>query len=381
VRAVKIAHVANFYGPRSGGLRTAMHALGRGYLEAGHDVVLIVPGEHDAVEDTPFGRRVSVAAPEIPRLGGYRVITDPGRVVHLLEREAPDRLEVSDRLTLRGLGWWARACGVRSVVWSHEHLFGVLRRFVPPIVPRQKIADALNRNSASAYDTVVCTTQFALQEFLRVRASNVVQVPLGVDLDMFRPSLRSRQLRDDLTRGARTLLVHCSRLSPEKEPGRAVEPLRGLVNAHGLDARLVVIGDGPERPSLQREAADLPVDFLGFESDRARVAQTLAVADVVIAPGPLETFGLAALEALGCGTPVVVSASGALAEIVVGDEGAVVEDTPAAFAAGVLDVLQVPEAVRRSAARARAEQFPWANAVRQMLSLHAGGGLADRPAA
>ena len=186
VRAVKIAHVANFYGPRSGGLRTAMHALGRGYLDAGHNVVLIVPGEHDAVEDTPFGRRVSVAAPEIPRLGGYRVITDPARVVHALEQEAPDRLEVSDRLTLRGLGWWARARGVRSVVWSHEHLFGVLRRFVPPIVPRQKIADALNRNSASAYDTVVCTTQFALQEFRRVRAGNVIQVPLGVDLDAFR---------------------------------------------------------------------------------------------------------------------------------------------------------------------------------------------------
>ena len=52
---MRIAHVANFYGPTSGGLRTAMHQLGHGYRERGHDFVMVVPGPEDADEETPAG--------------------------------------------------------------------------------------------------------------------------------------------------------------------------------------------------------------------------------------------------------------------------------------------------------------------------------------
>jgi alpha-1,6-mannosyltransferase len=50
---MRVAHLANFYGPTSGGLRTAMHAIGAGYLARGHEVLLVVPGERDATEETP----------------------------------------------------------------------------------------------------------------------------------------------------------------------------------------------------------------------------------------------------------------------------------------------------------------------------------------
>ena len=75
----------------------------------------------------------------------------------------------------------------------------------------------------------------------------------------------------------------------------------------------MVAGDGPLRPRLERRAAraGLPVTFAGFLSGRADLAALLASADVALAPGPAETFGLAALEALACGTPVVVSAESA----------------------------------------------------------------------
>ncbi len=61
--------------------------------------------------------------------------------------------------------------------------------------------------------------------------------------------------------------------------------------------------------------------FAGFLPDRSDLAALLASADVAIAPGPAETFGLAGLEALACGTPVVVSAESALPEVV-GEAGA-----------------------------------------------------------
>jgi glycosyltransferase involved in cell wall biosynthesis len=85
------------------------------------------------------------------------------------------------------------------------------------------------------------------------------------------------------------------------------------------------------------------------------------------APGPAETFGLAALEALACGTPVVVSAESALPEVV-GEAGASVAGED--LAAGVRAVLARPERSRRAAARARAEQYDWGTATRGFLAAH-----------
>jgi alpha-1,6-mannosyltransferase len=116
------------------------------------------------------------------------------------------------------------------------------------------------------------------------------------------------------------------------------------------------------------------VTFLGFVADRRDVARLLASADVSLAPGPHETFGLAALESLASGTPVVVSASSALGEIVRPGCGAAVADHAPAFAGAVTDLLSSPEGVRRAAARCRAEEFAWPAAVRGMLDVLGAGG-------
>ncbi|MGW9036017.1 glycosyltransferase, partial [Streptomyces sp. NPDC055721] len=127
----------------------------------------------------------------------------------------------------------------------------------------------------------------------------------------------------------------------------------------------------PLRGALERRARErrLPVRFLGHVADREALADLQAAADVCLAPGPAETFGLSALEALACGTPVVVSASSALPEVV-GAAGAVAADTPEAFAEAVRGVLAVPEAVRRAGARARAEGFTWDRSVAAFLQAH-----------
>jgi alpha-1,6-mannosyltransferase len=359
---VRIVHVANAYTPLSGGIRTTVHALGRGYRAAGHEFVLVVPGPRADDEDLPWGRRMTLVAPRVPGSGGYRVLADLRTVRAVLDALQPDRLEVSDRLTLRGLGRWASAAGVPSTVIAHERLDGVLRAF-SPLGARgaQLVADRHNATTARRFDRVVTTTRFAAQEFTRIGIPTD-HVPLGVDLEQFRPATHP------LTGGV-PLLVLCSRLSREKRPDLAIEALR-VLHRGGFPARLVIAGSGPLTASLRWRARRLPVELVGHLADRSSVADLLGAADVVLAPGPVETFGLAALEALACGTPVVSASTSAVAELVEGGAGRSARPEPHALAAAVAELLAVPAARRRKAARARAELFPWSRTTDTMLALH-----------
>ncbi|AXL87534.1 glycosyl transferase [Streptomyces sp. CB09001] len=368
--ALRIVRLANFVTPASGGLRTALRELGKGFRAAGHDPVLVVPGRRADDRETGQGRVITLPGPLLPGTGGYRVLTDRRRLAALLEELAPDRLEVSDRTTLRWTGRWARRARVPAVMVSHETTDGVLRTWGLPEGAARRTADALNVRTAHAYARVVCTTEFAEREFVRVGARNVVRAPLGVDLIGRSPVLRDPGLRARYARGDETMLLMCSRLSVEKRPGTALDALAELRRRGGRTV-LVVAGDGPLRTRLEQRARSqgLPVTFLGHVADPGLLGALQASADVCLAPGPAETFGLAALEAMACGTPVVASASSALPEVI-GSAGAVAADHGDAFADAVELLLARRETDRREAARARAECFGWRTAVEAFLAAH-----------
>ncbi|MFD8702374.1 glycosyltransferase [Kitasatospora sp. NPDC059648] len=367
-----IVRLANFVTPVSGGLRTALRHLGAGYRAAGHRPVLIVPGERRSERESEQGLIVTLPGPELPGGGGYRLLADRRAVSAELTRLRPDRLEVSDRTTLRWTGGWARRHGVRSVMVSHESATGVLRAWGVPGPLAAAAADRLNAATARAYDSVLCTTDWAAAEFRRIGVPNLVRAPLGVDLAAMRPlsaAARAAQ-RARYAAPEDVLLVLCSRLSVEKRPERAIEALTRL-RARGLPAVLVVAGTGPLRERLAARAARLrlPVRFLGHLDGRAELAALLGGADVVLAPGPVETFGLAAMEALACGTPVVVSRSSALPALI-GLAGVAAADTGAGFAGAVRQLLARPEEARRASARAQAERYGWPAAVAAFLAAH-----------
>ncbi|MFD9395415.1 glycosyltransferase [Streptomyces sp. NPDC060000] len=378
-RPLRIVRLANFVAPASGGLRTALRELGKGYRAAGHEPVLIVPGDRVSDRATEQGRVITLPGPLLPGTGGYRVLTDKRRVARLLEELAPDRLEVSDRTTLRWTGRWARRARVPAVMVSHETADGVLRTWGVPEGAARRAADALNLRTAHTYARVVCTTEFAEREFVRIGARNVVRAPLGVDLVERHPALRDAGLRARHARGDETLLVMCTRLSVEKRPGTALDALEALLR-RGARVVLVVAGGGPLRPRLEQRARErgLPVTFLGHVADRGVLGALQASADVCLAPGPAETFGLAALEAMACGTPVVVSASSALPEVI-GAAGATAADRGEAFADAVEDLLERPLVTRREAARTRAECFGWGTAVDAFLAAHDATSPASTP--
>jgi alpha-1,6-mannosyltransferase len=363
---MRIVRLANFVTTHSGGLRTALRQLGEGYQAAGHEAVLIVPGRAHTDTMTSQGRVITLPSAPLPRTGGLRVMARRRELTRLLDALEPDRIEVSDRATLRWTGSWARQRGVGSMMVSHESLAGLLRLWGMP--KRDSLADRLNLRTAETFDTIVCTTAFAAAEFRRLGVPNLVEVPLGVDLAEFHPSRADLAVRARYARPDELLVVFCSRLSAAKRPELAVDAVAALRNSR-VPAVLVVAGDGARRTALAYRAARLPVRFAGHIADRSAVAALLASADVVVAPGPVETFGLAALEALACGTPVVVNRESALPEVV-GSAGVAVAGTGEAFAQGVSDLMSRPEPQRRAAARCQAEGFGWPQAVEGFLRAH-----------
>ncbi len=241
-----VVHLAS---PAALGAVGAVAATKLGYVQAGLERVLVIPGAHDEQVDTPSGLRVSLRSPRLPGRGNYRALTDLERVRACLGALAPDRLEVSDKLTLSSLGAWGTREGIPTVLLSHERIDAILAPRVPRGFPFRGIAKRWNRRLARSFDTIVCTSSFAERELTSIGATNVRRVPLGVDLQLFHPDARGAVPIDGVT-GVR--LVCVGRLSREKRPEIAVEALRLLRS--GVSAQLWMIGDGPMRERLERRA-------------------------------------------------------------------------------------------------------------------------------
>ncbi len=352
--------MANFVGPTSGGMKVVIDTLGEGYVAAGHERILVVPGRRDHVEETASGIVVSVRAPKLTRQ--YRMIAKPWRALEVLDRFRPTTIEVSDKWTLSPAGKWAARRGVGSVMFSHERLSDMLAMWLRRSFGVETAVGALNRRLAKEFDAVVVTSQFAADEFEDTGA-RLELVPLGVDLMTFHPSV-GEPVDDGILK-----LVYAGRLSHEKSPQLAVATAVEL-HRRGRRVRLDLYGTGPDLAELQRIASDAPVFFHGFVDGRAELATRFAAADVSLSVCPAETFGLAVLEAMACGTPVVTANRGGASELVDATSGASGAPDPASLADAVESLVPRLGPGLRAGARTAAEKYTWRSTIRSMLALH-----------
>lgn len=358
---MRIAQLANFVGPTSGGMRRAVDRLGEGYQEAGHERLLIIPGPRTLTRETEGGMVVQVRAPKLT--GGYRIILDLPAVFDVLKRFAPTSVEVSDKWTLTAAARWARDHGAGSVLLSHERLDDMASDFTR--LPVRTPVHWRNGRLAKAFDTVVVTTGYSAGEWQGTQAA-LVTVPLGVDLATFTPPTAPPAPASTVR------LVHVGRMSREKYPQLSVATALEL-HGRGVPVELTMVGTGPHLSWLRELAGDGPVRFAGYTDSRAEVARAYGAADIAMAACPTETFGLAVLESLACGTPVVTADRGGARELV--DAGCAEWGRP--DASSLADAVQrlatrlvTSQAQVRADARRRAELYPWSTSVERMLDVH-----------
>ena len=357
-RPLAVCDITEYHGETSGGVRSYLREKSR-YITAtpGLRQIVIVPGASDAVTGDDRVRRYEIGAPMIPGQAPYRAMIAPGRVRRILERERPDIIEIGSS---HFVPWLVRRpaarLGIPAVWFFHSHL----PRIIAPRQERDRphrwwaARQALRyvRRVAAGVERTLVASDFARDDLLRAGVERVVRVPLGVDTATFNPQRRQHadRTRHRFGLGAAPFALYAGRFTAEKELVTAVEGW-GRVRQDG--AQLLLVGAGPQEARL-RARAGAGVRFIGFVQDREAMADLYAAADLYLAPGPAETFGLAAHEAMASGTPVLSVDVGAVAEQVErsGIGAAYPLGDPAALAATADMLLDGPALAMREPARA-----------------------------
>jgi glycosyltransferase involved in cell wall biosynthesis len=173
-------------------------------------------------------------------------------------------------------------------------------------------------------------TRMMKQELAESGFKRISVVGRGVDTEMYSPSLRSGELRESFgATGDTPVILYAGRLAPEKNIDLAIQSFRKIQQSRP-DARMVLVGDGPERARLQAQNGDL--HFTGFISGED-LARHYASSDVFLFPSQTDTFGNVVTEAAASGLAVVAYDRGAAREVL--DDGhsaaLALDDSPEAF--------------------------------------------------
>jgi N-acetyl-alpha-D-glucosaminyl L-malate synthase BshA len=196
-------------------------------------------------------------------------------------------------------------------------------------------------------------------EHFHIDQQRVHVVPNFVDLERFKPDAAAT-VRACLAPAGQRIITHASNFRPVK---RIEEVVRAFATIRSrMPAVLVLMGDGPELPKAEHLARELGVrDDLRILGQQDKLEAVLQASDLFLLPSRAESFGLAALEAMACGVPVLGYAAGGLPEVVENNVSGILCAEGSDVCLGTLGANLIEDQPRyqtmRLAARARAEQF------------------------
>jgi N-acetyl-alpha-D-glucosaminyl L-malate synthase BshA len=184
----------------------------------------------------------------------------------------------------------------------------------------------ITRYGLQQSDGVTAVSKFLKQATIETFDFDEIEVIPNFICGLHYKRLPESPLRNELAPNGEQLLVHVSNFRPVKRPGDCVEIL-AKVRSMGVNARLVMVGDGPERSATYYRAEQLNLNGnITFVGKQANIADYLGVADVFLLPSELESFGLAALEAQACEVPVIATRIGGIPEVVAEGETGYLSD-------------------------------------------------------
>jgi alpha-1,6-mannosyltransferase len=317
---MKILDLCEFYSERGGGVRSYLAKLAGAAAEHGHELVVVAPGPRDESSVRDHARLVRYAAPAMPYDPTYHWPWRVDKMRRLVREERPSVLQVSSPFVPALVAATLRDVPVRAYVYHSDpigcYVEPAALRLLPRAGARLAVAAAFAwmRTVSRSCDVTVVAGHWLEQLLRQQHCPRVKTVCFGISHEDFGPNRRDPAVRSELmgpladTPVARLLLI-TGRLAVDKRQNMLLRAVK-LVSQRRPVA-LVVLGDGPERPRLERQAQSMPaVSFLPFTKDRAHYAAVLASADALVHGSRCETYGFVLAEALCSGTPLVVPDAG-----------------------------------------------------------------------
>ena len=302
---MRIAIVAEVYLPKIDGVVIRTMNLIRRLQRRGDEVLVLCP-QVEGKRDSPVPV-VDVPSFPFPAYPEYRIGTPDQRMTDALVDFQPDVLHFINPFAFgfRSYDFIRRANLNVPSVFSFHTLYGEYVKQYPFMTPLSSVLWWLMRryhNCADANMTVSSVTQ----EDLTDRGFERVHLwPPAVNGTLFNPSKATCEMRHRLSAGnpSSPLFLTVSRLAPEKNVAFLAKVMEQVPNA-----RLAIIGDGPQRQELEKRFDKRQTTFLGYMKGET-LAEAYASADAFVYASATETLGNVVLEAMASGLPVVAPAS------------------------------------------------------------------------
>jgi len=372
---MRIALVTEFYYPHLGGVTEHVHNLAKVYNAAGHPTIVVTsnmrmpkgtPDAHEYERDDPFVRRVGTSR-IIYSSGSFARITSGWRLRRrlrdLFRRERIDIVHVHGGLAptfgiIAPLA--AKDAGIPVVATFHSWFARSLAlRFW-----RSEAKRFLRHHAAN-----IAVSQPVVEAHARYVDADWEIIPNGVDTAFFQPNGRTPVAPD--IQDPRLLFL--GRLDPRNGLETVLRAMPAVLERFPKTT-LTIAGDGPLRPLYERLAKPVAeqVRFLGrVNGNRPEV---YGAADLYLCPTTKASFGITLLEAMACGTPLVVSDITGFRELVTRDTEALLvdKDDASAWGQATIDLLADPDrrAAMRAAGLAKAQTFAWPRVAEQVFGVY-----------
>jgi glycosyltransferase involved in cell wall biosynthesis len=361
---LRIAFFTETFLPATDGVVTRLRYTLEELARVGDSMLVIAPrypdGGPDSYAGAPIYRVPGVPFPPYPRIKLSPAHPGVGRV---LRRFGPDLIHAVNPFILGPGGiYYAQRLTVPLVASYHTNVATYARYYKLGL-----LVNATRWWTRQLHNRAVinlCTSQTTMDYLLGEGIKRVRLWPQGVDAWRFHPGKASKEWRKRLSAGhpSDRLLLYVGRLAPEKGIERLKAVLREVPGT-----RLAIVGDGPAYRDLEREFSGTPTVFTGLLHGDD-LAAAYASGDAFLFPSTTETLGIAMIEALASGLPVVAARGGASHEVVKeGENGLLYEaNSAASLVAAVRRLFSDDESREALARRARAtaEERDWGSSTR-----------------
>ena len=421
---IKSVHITNYYHKNSGGISTSYNNLLAAAARHKRYVRLIVPGETETIEEVnEYAKIYYVPAKYSPIFDKrYRLMMPwhymPGSSIirKILLAEKPDFIEVTDKYTLSMLGAMIRLGKFRQlgrpmlVHFSCERMDDNISSFMTGgKIGKWLARSVIGKYTLPNFDFHIANSPYTAEEFYnavetrgnshlsekflnwswrvfkapRIALNERIYVcPRGVNSELFSPDRKSDAVKREMRERAKIpensiVLLYAGRISPEKNIGLLLDFMeilaKNVKNAKN-DYRLLVAGDGPQSDWLKSETEKrVPNKIIQLgHLDKELLADYYANADVFVHPNPREPFGIAPLEAMASGVPVVAPKAGGILSYATDENIRLTEPKGGTFAAAICETIENPgqTAARVEKAMQTARSNTWEKSTDRLLATY-----------